>query len=93
MKFPFARFQIEGESMLPTFKPNDRVLLFRWAKIRPGDVVVFYREGMKLIKRAIEKTSSSRWMVKGDNIAATIDSADFGEVSGAEILGKVIISY
>lgn len=93
MKFPFARFQIEGESMLPTFRLGDRVLLFRWTKIRPGDVVIFYHEGVKFIKRAIEKNSSDRWMMKGDNSFASTDSLDFGEVSEASMIGKVVARY
>jgi len=93
MKFPFARFHVEGRSMLPAFQPGDRVFVFRWGKIRPGDVIVFYREGIKLIKRAISKTNSGRWSVKGDNHFASSDSADFGEISEAEIVGKVLCTY
>lgn len=93
MKFPFTRFQVEGQSMLPTLKSGDRVLLFCWGKIRPCDIIVFYREGVHMIKWAIEKTDSGRWIVRGDNGFESADSLNFGEISEEEILGKVLFTY
>lgn len=93
MKFPFIRFRVEGQSMLPTLQPESRVLLFCWGKISPGDIIVFYREGINMIKRAISKTASGRWIVRGDNCLLSAESGGFGEISEAEILGKLLCTY
>lgn len=89
---PFARFQIEGSSMAPTFQPGERVLVWRWGTVRHGDTVVFSKNGMTLVKRAVEK-NGDRWMMKGDNWRESSDSEDFGEIRGEEIEGKVVMKY
>lgn len=90
--FPFARFQIEGKSMAPTFQPGDRVLVWRWGTVRQGDTVVFSKNGMTMVKRAVQK-NGDRWIMRGDNFSESTDSLDFGEVTESEVVGKVISSY
>lgn len=90
--FPFARFQIEGESMLPSFQPGSRVLVWRYGTVRKGDVVVFSKGGFTMVKRAVER-NGDRWFVRGDNVSASTDSLDFGGVANNEIIGKVVVKY
>lgn len=90
--FPFARFQIEGESMLPSFRSGNRVLVWRYGTVRKGDVVVFSKGGLTMVKRAVE-WNGDRWVVRGDNISASTDSLDFGGVEERSIIGKVIARY
>lgn len=81
MKWPFSRFQVFGESMLPYFKPGDRVLVWRWGKIHAGDTVVCQKLGLEIIKR-VERREGESWRL-----------SDFGLVKTDEILGKVIAKY
>lgn len=92
MTLPFARFEIAGTSMLPSFQPGSRVLVFRWGMIKKGDTVVFSKNGLKMIKRAAEKVGD-RWIMRGDNFTESTDSLDFGEVREEDIAGKVVGVY
>ena len=64
---PFSRFEIKENSMLPTFKPDDQVLTFNWTRPKVGDLVVFKKEGMNMIKR-ITKVEKELVYLEGDNI-------------------------
>lgn len=79
--------------MLPTYQPGDRVLVWRWGNIREGDIVVFCRNGMTLVKRATRKVSPDRWIMRGDNWRESTDSIDFGEVPNQSIIGKIVSTY
>lgn len=92
MLFPFSRYEITGESMVPAFQPGERVLVWRWGTVRQGDTVVFSKNGMTLVKRAVEK-NGDRWLMRGDNWTQSTDSLDFGEINNTEIGGKVIGKY
>lgn len=92
MNLPFARFEIQGSSMIPTYQAGDRVLVYRWGSIRPGDTVVFCKNGMTLVKRAV-KITDDRWVVRGDNPLHSTDSEDFGDVVRDQIIGKVVTKY
>ena len=89
---PFARYEIEGESMIPTYQPGDRVLVFRWGTVKPGDTVIFCKNGLTMVKRAAKK-EGDRWIMKGDYWNRSSDSEDFGSVADSEIIGKVIAAY
>lgn len=78
--------------MLPSFAPGDRVLLLKWGTVHQGDCVIFYKNGLKMLKRAVHK-KGSRWTMRGENFSASTDSADFGDVEEASIIGKVLLKY
>ena len=83
-------FKISGHSMLPIFKPNDRVLVsslpYFFSNPRTNDIIVFKYEGKIMIKR-IKKKENSKIFVAGDNSA---DSLKIEPIEKKEILGKVI---
>ena len=78
--------------MIPNFQSGDRVLVWRWGSVRPGDVVVFCKNGIKMVKRAVSR-KGDRWVMRGDNVNASTDSLDFGEVESDKIIGKVVATY
>lgn len=89
---PFSRYQIQGSSMLPAFQTGDRILVLRWGSIRAGDTIVFSKNGMTMVKRAVSK-NGDRWHVHGDNFSESTDSLDFGDIAKQEIVGKVVAKY
>ncbi|MBI2338721.1 S26 family signal peptidase [Candidatus Daviesbacteria bacterium] len=103
MKAPFSRFKVFGNSMLPTLKPGQDVLVFNWAYIfsRPkkGDLVVVEHGGREIIKRVqissgpasprLRRASRGTFVI-GDNKNCSTDSRNFGAIDKSKILGKVI---
>ena len=89
---PFGRFKVEGESMIPALQPGNSVLVWRWGSVRAGDIVVFSKNGMTMVKRTVQK-NADRLTVRGDNWQKSTDSADFGDVDMAAVVGKVVARY
>lgn len=90
---PLFKFKIKGDSMNPTFKENDVVLVNRLSyllsppKIR--DLIVLKR-GQHIIKR-IKKIKNNKYFVVGDNKKKSTDSRRFGWIDRKDIVGKVLI--
>lgn len=91
--FPFSRFTVSGNSMLPTLKPGQDVLVFNWAYIfskpKKGDIVVFKFNGREIIKR-VQMYHGRGIFVMGDNKRYSTDSRSFGPIDKSKIIGKVI---
>lgn len=86
MKFPFLRFTVSGDSMLPTLKPKQDVLVLSWfVKPDTGDLIVFKKDNINIIKRVV-KTNGQDVRVKGDSA----ESTTFGPINKSQILGKVV---
>lgn len=89
---PLFKFKIKGNSMAPTFKENDIVLVNRLSYFlnRPkiGDLIVL-KQRQYIIKR-IKRIKNDKYFVVGDNRKESTDSRKFGWVSKKEIVGKVI---
>jgi len=95
--FPLARFRVEERSMSPDLEPGDYVIVNRWAyrarEPSVGDQVVLRdpeREGRYLCKRIHAVEGPDRYVVRGDDEAASRDSRRFGPVSRDRIVGKVL---
>jgi len=85
--------KVEGDSMHPTLKSGDVVLIDPGAFIAIGDIVVAqhpYKQSVKLIKRVESIELGGRYVLKGDNPAGSTDSRTVGTIAKADIAGKVI---
>lgn len=98
--FPFARYEVEGESMVPAVAPGERVLVnklaYRLSRPRPGDLVVVRDPSKRerlLLKRIDRPAGADRWLVLGANPAASTDSRAFGPVDRELLVGKVCSRY
>lgn len=79
-----------GDSMAPTLVPGMIVVGVRPRKIKPGDIVVVWHEGLDKIKR-VKEISFDKVFLTGDNPAHSTDSRDFGWIPFEHILSKVIL--
>jgi signal peptidase I len=95
----------EGDSMMPTIKPGDVLLvckiaygirpgsgayLYRWGAPTVGDIVVFYTpQGAIAVKRCVE-IAEGMFFALGDNAAHSYDSHHYGPVPNDNIIGKVL---
>ena len=78
---------VRGDSMLPTLRPGDRLLVSYRRRPRPGDVVVArFPDGTVAVKRAAERRESGWWLLS-DNAAHGTDSRHRGPVGDAEVWG------
>lgn len=88
----YGTVAVSGDSMLPTFRSGDW-LLVAWADtFRIGDVIVIEREerpGVFLIKR-VERNDDGKYWVEGDNKSISTDSREWGAVAEIEIVGRVV---
>ncbi|MGB5012530.1 MAG: nickel-type superoxide dismutase maturation protease [Pyrinomonadaceae bacterium] len=85
-------FLVEGDSMLPSLAPGDKVLVDPRGYITVGDVVLAehpYRSDIKIIKRVADVADNGRLTLSGDNPTESTDSRTFGTVSLESIIGKV----
>jgi phage repressor protein C with HTH and peptisase S24 domain len=92
MKLPFFRFRVSGNSMAPSYKNGDKVVLFNWGRISKGDVVIFRKENIDMMKRVVDK-SSAGFEMRGDNAAESTDSGEFGPVEKTKVVGRVLFKY
>lgn len=94
----FTRFSVEGESMLPAYRPGDWLIVdtraFRNRLPRAGEVVVARdprHATRKLIKRVKSVDIHGNIWLEGDNAAASTDSRHFGAVE--QVIGLVRWRY
>jgi len=84
---------VDGRSMLPTLAPGDACLV-RWgARPRPGDVVVVRLPGRPLGVKRLRFRDEDGWWLASDNSLEGTDSASFGTVADADVLGRVVLRY
>jgi nickel-type superoxide dismutase maturation protease len=96
----FGRVEVVGESMVPTLRPGDRLVVLRWGHrllLRPGDLVTITpppRSGRpgRLVKRVVD-CDGATVAVAGDNADASTDSRSFGRLPRSAVTGKVLYRY
>ena len=84
-------FRIEGDSMHPTLKEGDLVLINPHAARAIGDIVVArhpFKKSINIIKRIAEILPGERYILLSDNLDESSDSRNFGAVAAKDILGK-----
>ncbi len=89
--FPFLIFKIKGESMLPTLKEGDYVLILKTSKIKQNDIILLRdpRNGHAVVKRVLS-IKPREYFVIGDNPEQSTDSRHFGWVGKNLVVGKVV---
>jgi signal peptidase I len=90
--FVIKPFRIDGNSMSPTLKNGEFVLLNQTAYLfsnpKVGDIVI-YNKGNKNISRIIKLLDNNKFMLKSDSISISKSE----EVSKDDIDGKVFFKY
>jgi nickel-type superoxide dismutase maturation protease len=87
------KYVCEGESMNPTLKDCEVVLVDREAKVDIGDIVVAkhpIEQNSELIKRVQRIDEYGHYFLVGDNLQDSNDSRNFGAVTSEYIKGKVV---
>lgn len=83
---------VAGQSMAPTYSPDDWLLVLWGGAYRKGQVVLVEREnqpGVFLVKRVIGPMDGKIW-VEGDNKDESTDSRQWGAISQSEIVASVL---
>lgn len=84
---------IEGDSMHPTLKSGDRVLVAKNSTIGVGDIVVThhpFKTSVKIVKRVSSIETDGKISVIGDNPNESSDSRGFGSINRSDVIGKVV---
>ncbi|MGQ0543412.1 MAG: nickel-type superoxide dismutase maturation protease [Blastocatellia bacterium] len=86
-------FKVTGDSMTPTLRNGDRVLVDPKRTIAMGDIVLAnhpYKQNILIIKRVTSIDSDANYFLAGDNPAESTDSQTFGKIPSKHVLGKVV---
>jgi len=87
------KYICEGDSMSPTLRHGEVVLVDRDVEVSVGDVVVAkhpMEQGTEVIKRIERIDAFDRYFLVGDNLEDSNDSRHFGSVAKGDIKGKVV---
>jgi signal peptidase I len=103
------RVEVTGDSMLPTLRQGDRVLMWRTRRVRPGMLVVLPDPrvgGRPLVKRVAAghgatlfaggkqlRAGPDEVLLLGDDPEHSTDSRTFGAVRVAALDGRVVYRY
>jgi nickel-type superoxide dismutase maturation protease len=86
---------VAGDSMTPTLRDRE-VVVVRWgAAFEVGDVVVARRPDrpdLLIIKRVVRREGSG-WWIEGDNPERSDDSRLFGLVDEASVVARVLLRW
>ena len=86
-------FKVAGDSMSPTFKDGDAVMVSPDTRVAPGDIVLAkhpYKQSVKMLKRVTSIDENGRYSLAGDNPDESTDSRTFGTVPIEYIYGKAV---
>jgi phage repressor protein C with HTH and peptisase S24 domain len=82
--------RVAGESMRPTLRPGDVLLVRAHAPVRTGRlVIVRLPDGTTAVKRATHRVPEG-WWVERDNPAAGVDSWLVGAIAPRDVVGVVL---
>ena len=86
----FGLAVVRGDSMRPTLRPGDRLLVAYRRPVRPGQVVVArFADGTLAVKRAVERratrTGAPGWWLLSDDPDVGVDSRHRGPVPDGEV--------
>lgn len=91
----YGRVDVVGDSMLPTLRAGDRLVVEWGGKVAPGAIVVVRRPDRRnlLVVKRVRERRKSGWIVVGDNPDESTDSRVFGPVPDALVEGVVVARY
>lgn len=81
--------RIVGGSMLPHLTPGKIVFGCRAHRLKIGDVVILFHDGLEKIKR-IDRIDGEKLYVLGDNPVVSTDSRQFGFVNRNQVLARIV---
>jgi nickel-type superoxide dismutase maturation protease len=89
------RVEVTGDSMRPALLPGDRLLVWRWGRLRGGDILALRdpRTGRLIVKRLHSRSAGGALSVAGDNSDHSTDSRHFGPISHKSVIGRVVYRY
>ena len=89
------RVRVAGDSMLPAFRPGDRLLIGPPAWVRGGTVVAVEdpRSPGRLMVKRVHAVGPTWVDVRGDNPQASTDSRQFGLLPRSGLTGRVLFRY
>lgn len=86
---PFFIYKVSGNSMMPEYIPDQKVLGVHWfVNLKKGDVVIAQIENREIIKRIVQIKNNKIW-IEGDNKKESRDSRTFGWVDKSKVIAKV----
>ncbi len=88
-KKDYISLKLFGQSMFPTFKNGETVLVKRVSpdKIKPGDIVAFKQYSQYVCHRVLKKEERDVFLLRGDF------NRNIEKINGNDILGKVYGVY
>jgi nickel-type superoxide dismutase maturation protease len=91
----WRRVVVEGDSMLPTLEPGDRLLVLAGRRAPVGSLVALAdpRDPGRVLVKRVAAWRHGGVEVRGDNPAASTDSRHFGPVAAEALLGRVVRRY
>lgn len=98
-RYFFGIVKVDGDSMYPTLKDGEYVLMKITDEVEVGDIVILHvdyeydMESEYIIKRVAEIAPSGSLYVLGDNSAVSHDSRQCGYFPKEIIKGKVIFEF
>lgn len=94
------RRKVTGNSMLPTLKPGEELLVSiakkRRREIAVGDIVIIPhpdQKEVKMIKRVAQIIDDSLLDLRGDNPSESDDSRTFGLFHRQDVIGVVVSRF
>lgn len=87
------KYRVEGNSMLPTLKDGDIVLIKPGGNYSVGNIVLAnhpYKQSTKILKRITAISKEGLIEISGDNPSESSDSRIFGNIHDREIIGKMV---
>ena len=87
------KYICEGQSMNPTLRDGEVVLVDREAEVEVGDIVVArdpVEQNGEVVKRVARINERGHYFLVGDNLDDSIDSRHYGAVTSEYIKGKVV---
>lgn len=88
------RVAVKGNSMEPTLREGQKLLVYKTKRLKAGDVAVLKHPyyNIKIVKRVVGVLENA-YTVAGDNKNASTDSTHYGPVDRKNVIGRVLFSY